>query len=198
MMRVALTGGIASGKSTVAALFAALGVPVIDMDELAREVVAPDSALLQQVIERFGPAVRNSNGSLNRTVLRELVFRDALARGDLEAMLHPAILARAAQLSDERGGPYQIIVVPLLAESGAARQYDRVLLVDCDETLQRSRLAQRDGSSAVQVDAALAAQASRSARQTLADDVIVNDGDPAALQPKVRELHRQYLQRAAA
>ena len=198
MMRVALTGGIASGKSTVAALFAALGVPVIDMDELAREVVAPDSALLQQVIERFGPAVRNNAGSLNRAALRELVFRDALARGDLEAMLHPAILARAAQLSDERGGPYQIIVVPLLAESGAARQYDRVLLVDCDETLQRSRLAQRDGSSAVQVDAALAAQASRSARQTLADDVIVNDGDPAALQPKVRELHRQYLQRAAA
>ena len=197
-MRVALTGGIASGKSTVAALFAALGVPIIDMDELAREVVAPGSALLQQVIARFGPSVRNGDGSLNRAALRDLVFRDALARGELEAMLHPAILARAAQLSSGLGGPYQIIVVPLLVESGAARQYDRVLLVDCDETLQRSRLAQRDGSSAAQVEAALAAQASRAARQSLADDVIVNDGEPSALEPKVRELHRQYLQRATA
>jgi dephospho-CoA kinase len=198
MMRVALTGGIASGKSTVAALFAAQGVPIIDMDELAREVVAPGSALLVQVIGRFGPSVRNPDGSLNRAALRELVFRDAPARNDLEAMLHPAILARAAQLSAERGGPYQIIVVPLLAESGAARQYDRVLLVDCDEALQRSRLARRDGSNAAQVDAALAAQASRAVRQALADDVIVNDGEARALEPKVRELHRQYLQRAAS
>ncbi|MGH8254348.1 MAG: dephospho-CoA kinase [Steroidobacteraceae bacterium] len=196
-MRVALTGGIASGKSTVAALFAAMGVPVIDMDELAREVVAPGSALLQQVIARFGPSVRNGDGSLNRVALRELVFRDAAARGELEAMLHPAILARAAQLSAERGGPYQVIVVPLLAESRAARQYDRVLLVDCDESLQRSRLARRDGSNAAQVDAALAAQASRAVRQALADDVIVNEGSASALEPKVRELHRQYLQRAA-
>ncbi len=197
-MRVALTGGIASGKSTVAALFAGLGVPVIDMDELAREVVAPGSALLAQVMARFGPAVRKRDGSLDRAALRELVFRDAPARRELEALLHPAILARAAQLAAESAGPYQIIVVPLLAESGAARQYDRVLLVDCDETLQRARLAQRDGSSAALVDAALAAQASRAQRLALADDVILNDGEPAALGPKVRELHRQYLQQAAA
>jgi dephospho-CoA kinase len=197
-MRVALTGGIASGKSTVAALFAALSVPVIDMDELAREVVAPGSALLAQVIARFGPAVCNRDGSLNRPALRGLVFRDAQARGELEALLHPAILARAAQLSAEAAGPYQIVVVPLLAESGAAPQYDRVLLVDCDEVLQRARLAQRDGSSPELVDAALAAQASRAQRLALADDVIRNDGEPAALGPKVRELHRQYLQQAAA
>ncbi len=197
-MRVALTGGIASGKSTVAALFAALGVPVIDMDELAREVVAPGSALLAQVIARFGAGVRRSDGSLNRPALRELVFHDAQARRELEAMLHPAILARAAQLSAEAAGPYQLIVVPLLAESGAARQYDRVLLVDCDESLQRARLAQRDGSSAALIDAALAAQASRAERLALADDVIRNDGFPAALAPKVRELHRQYLQQATA
>jgi len=198
MMRVALTGGIASGKSTVAAMFAAQGVPIIDMDVLAREVVAPGSALLAQVFERFGPSVRNPDGSLNRAALRELVFRDAGARADLESMLHPAILARAAQRSAELGGPYQIIVVPLLAESGAARAYDRVLLVDCDETLQRSRLAQRDGSNAAQVEAALAAQASRAARRALADDVITNDGDAAALEPKVRELHRRYLEQAAS
>jgi dephospho-CoA kinase len=198
MMRVALTGGIASGKSTVAALFAALGVPIIDMDELAREVVAPGSELLEQVFERFGPSVRSPDGSLDRAALRELIFRDANARTGLEAMLHPAILARAAQRSAELGGPYQIVVVPLLAESGAARAYDRVLLVDCDESLQRTRLAQRDGSNAAQVDAALAAQASRAARQALADDVILNDGEAGALEPKVRELHRQYLKRAAS
>ena len=196
-MRVALTGGIASGKSTVAALFADLSVPVIDLDELAREVVAPGSALLAQVIARFGAAVRNRDGSLNRRALRELVFRDASARRDLEALLHPAILARATQLSAEAIGPYHIIVVPLLAESGAARQYDRVLLVDCDESQQRARLAQRDSSAAELVDAALASQATRAARLALADDVIENDGSLAELGPKVRELHRQYLQQAA-
>lgn len=198
MMRVALTGGIASGKSTVAALFAALEVPIIDMDELAREVVAPGSALLGQVLARFGPSVRNADGSLDRAALRDVVFRDAAARAELEAMLHPAILARAAQLSAQLGGPYQIVVVPLLAESDAASQYDRVLLVECDESSQRKRLAQRDGSSAAQIDAALAAQASRAARRGVADDVIVNDGEASGLEPKVRELHRQYLQRAAA
>ena len=197
-MRVALTGGIASGKSTVAALFAALGVPVIDMDALAREVVAPGSALLAQVIARFGPGVRSRDGSLDRRALREIVFHDARARHDLEALLHPAIVARAAQLSAAAKGPYQIIVVPLLAETGAAPQYDRVLLVDCDEAQQRARLAQRDGSRPDLVDAALAAQATRAARLALANEVIRNDGEPAALEPKVRELHRQYLELAAA
>ncbi|MBS0387011.1 MAG: dephospho-CoA kinase [Proteobacteria bacterium] len=196
-MRVALTGGIASGKSTVARLFAALGVPVIDMDELAREVVAPGSALLAQVYARFGAGVRSADGSLDRRALRELVFRDARARHDLEALLHPAIVARAAQLSAAAGGPYQIIVVPLLAESGAAGQYDRVLVVDCDEALQRARLAQRDGASAASVEAALSAQATRATRLALADEVIRNEGSPAELGPKVRELHRQYLELAA-
>jgi len=197
-MRVALTGGIASGKSTVAALFAALGVPVIDMDALAREVVAPGSALLAQVIARFGPGVRSADGSLDRRALREIVFHDARARQELENMLHPAIVARAAQLSAAAKGPYQIIVVPLLAETGAASQYDRVLLIDCDEAQQRARLAQRDGGTIELVEAALAAQASRATRLALADEVIRNDGEPAALEPKVRELHRQYLELAAA
>ena len=196
-MRVALTGGIASGKSTVARQFAALGVPVIDMDELAREVVAPGSALLEQVVARFGAGVRRSDGSLDRRALRQIVFHDARARHDLEALLHPAILARAAQLSAAAGGPYQVIVVPLLAETGTARQYDRVLLVDCEESLQRARLAQRDGSTPELIAAALAAQATRAQRRAVADDVILNDGEPSALEPAVRELHRRYLQLAA-
>lgn len=196
-LRIALTGGIASGKSTVAALFAKLGVPVIDLDEIAREVVAPGSALLAQVLARFGPAVRSGDGSLNRRALRDIAFGDAAARRELEALLHPAIRERTAERLSAAGGAYQIIVIPLLAESGTARDYDRVLVVDCDAVLQRMRLALRDGASAAQVEAALAAQASRAGRLALADEVIRNDGAAAALAPQVLELHRHYLRLAA-
>ena len=196
-LRIALTGGIASGKSTVAALFAQQGVPIIDLDELAREVVAPGTTLLAQVIERFGPGVRNPDGSLDRRALRELIFRDVAARRELEALLHPAIRELCAERSAAAGGAYQIIVIPLLAESGTARLYDRVLVVDCDAALQRARLARRDGGSAGLADATLAAQATRAERLSLADEVIHNDGEPAALEPQVLELHRLYLQRAA-
>lgn len=196
-LRVALTGGIASGKSTVAALFARQGVPVIDLDEIAREVVAPGSALLTQVIDRFGPGVRRRDGSLDRRALREIIFKDSGARRELEALLHPVIRARAAERSATAGGAYQIIIIPLLAESGAASQYDRVLIVDCDAALQRARLKQRDGASSELAAAALAAQASRAERLSLADDVINNDGETAALEPQVLELHQQYLRWAA-
>jgi dephospho-CoA kinase len=195
-MRVALTGGIASGKSTVAALFAALGVPIIDTDEIAREVIAPGSALLAQVLERFGPAVRAADGTLDRRALRELVFRDAQARAALESLLHPAIRARAAELEAAARAPYTITVIPLLAETGRAGDYNRVLLVDSEERAQRERLAQRDGGSTASIDAALGAQASRAARRALAHDVIVNDGELATLQPRVQALHAQYLQLA--
>jgi dephospho-CoA kinase len=191
--RVGLTGGIASGKSTVAARFAALGVPVIDLDQVAREVVQPGMPLLARVLERFGAGVRNSNGGLDRRALRERVFADAGARRDLEALLHPAIRARAAQLSAAAGGPYQIIVEPLITESGSRGSYDRVLLVDCDEALQRTRLMARDGATAQQADAALAAQATRAARRALADDVLENSSNPATLDSQVRALHARYL-----
>ena len=196
-LRIALSGGIASGKSTVAALFAQLGVPIIDMDELAREVVAPGSALLAQVLERFGPGVRNPGGSLDRRALREIIFRDVAARRELEALLHPAIRDLCTERSAAAGGPYQIIVIPLLTESGAASQYDRVLVVDCDAAVQRARLAARDGAATGLANAALAAQATRAERLRLADEVIHNDGEAAALGPRVLELHRQYLRRAA-
>jgi dephospho-CoA kinase len=195
-MSVALTGGIASGKSTVAALFAERGVPLIDLDEIAREVVSPGSALLAQVIERFGSAVRAADGGLDRRALRAIVFRDAHERAALEALLHPAIRARAAQLAAGIKAPYMITVIPLLAESEGARTFDRVLLIDCEERLQRERLGRRDGSSAELIDAALSAQATRAARRALADDVIVNDGEPAALVPQVERLHARYLQLA--
>jgi len=196
-MIVALTGGIASGKSTVARLFAARGVPVIDLDQVARDVVAPGSALLRQVLERFGPGIALPDGSLDRRALRQRVFADPAGRHALEALLHPAIRARTEQLLAAAGGPYQVVVIPLLAETGERARYDRVLVVDCPEALQRQRLAQRDGSSPQEIDAILAAQATRARRLALADDVIDNVADPAALEPRVEALHRRYLALAA-
>ena len=195
-MRVALTGGIASGKSTVASLFGQQGVPVIDLDEIAREVVTPGGPLLEKVFERFGQTMRAPDGSLDRRALRERVFPDAAARAELEALLHPAIHARAAERMSEINAPYLLVVIPLLAESGSARVYDRVLLVDCDERVQRERLARRDGGSEALIEAALAAQATRAARRALADDVILNESTPAALVPQVQQLHARYLELA--
>jgi len=195
--RVVLTGGIASGKSTVAALFAELGVPVIDVDDVAREVVEPGTPLLGRVLARFGPGVRAADGSLDRRALRKVVFHDAAARRELEAMLHPAIQARTEQHLAGAGGAYQLVVVPLLAETGGASRYDRVLVVDCDEALQRARLAQRDGSNPALIEAVLAAQASRAARLRIATDVIHNDGSAEAMRPQVRQLHAQYLHLAS-
>lgn len=196
--RVGLTGGIASGKSTVAALFAALGVPVIDLDAVAREVVAPGTALLEAVLARFGAGLRMTEGSLDRRALRAIVFADPEARAELEALLHPAIRARAEQLLQAAGGPYQVVVEPLLAERQRQGHYQRVLLVDCDEALQRERLARRDGASRELADALLAAQASRAQRRAIAHDVLENTGPEAQLAPAVRALHARYLQLAAA
>jgi len=181
----------------VARLFAARGVPVIDLDQVARAVVAPGTPLLARIVERFGPAIRQTDGSLDRRALRQRIFAHPEERRALEALLHPAILERAAELVAAAGGPYQIIVNPLLAERGVADRYDRVLVVDCDEALQRTRLAGRDGSPPQEIDAMLAAQATRAHRLTLADDVIVNEGDLDTLEVSVAALHERYLALAA-
>jgi len=191
--RVGLTGGIASGKSTVSDLFAAMGVAVLDMDVIAREVVAPGTALLAQLFDRFGPRVRRPDGDLDRSALRRLVFEDISLRRELEAMLHPAIAARTELLAAQASGPYQVHVVPLLVETHAAGRYDRVLVVDCPESLQWARLRARDGLTEAEARAMIEAQASRAARLAAADDLIVNDREPAALGPQVAALHRQYV-----
>jgi dephospho-CoA kinase len=196
-LRVGLTGGIASGKSTVARLFAALGVPIIDADELAREVVAPGTPLLARVVERFGPRIVAADGTLDRRALRDLVFSDTAARADLESLLHPAIRAAMEERSARAGGTYQLLVIPLLIEQGRTDFVDRVLVVDCDEALQIRRLQARDGSTLEQARAILGAQASRAARLAGADDVIRNDGDLQALRVQVEHLHRGYQERAA-
>lgn len=198
MLRVGLTGGIASGKSAAAAVFAALGVPVLDSDLIAREVVAPGSPGWAAIRERFGETVLQADGQLDRRALRALVFADAAARRDLEAITHPRIRQRMAELSATAGGPYQIHAIPLLVEGGARRAgLDRVLVIDCPEEVQVARVMARDRVDEAGARAVLAAQASRAQRLAAADDVIVNDGGLEALRDAVTALHRRYLALAA-
>jgi dephospho-CoA kinase len=191
-LRVGLTGGIASGKTTVSRLFARLGVAIIDTDVIARDVVAPGTPLLQRVDQELGPGLIGADGALQRRQLRERVFSDPDARRRLEALLHPAIRAEVARQSAAATGPYHILVIPLLVEGQGRIPVDRVLVVDCPEDLQIQRLQARDGSSAGQARAMLAAQASRAARLAAADDVIMNDGDPDRLEAAVAALHHKY------
>ena len=191
-LRVALTGGIASGKSTVAALFAALGVPVIDTDVIARDVVAAGTPLLAKVVERFGPGILQTSGELDRAALRKLVFADTQARRDLEALLHPAILREVERLSASAGGPYQMLVVPLWVEGGGRIKADRVVVVDCDPAQQLRRVMARDGGSEATARAILAVQAARDVRLKAATHVIHNDADIARLRDQVSQLHNEF------
>jgi dephospho-CoA kinase len=198
MFRVGLTGGIASGKSTVTKLFKALGVPIIDSDELARDVVEPGQPPLERLVERFGPTILTPDGRLDRPALRTIVFSDPKARADLEALTHPAIGAALERQSAASGGPYQILVIPLLVEKNLGPQLGRVLVIDCDPDLQIRRLQARDGSTVEEAQAILNAQASRAARLNAAHDVITNDREAGALRDQVSALHARYLQYASA
>jgi len=197
-LRIGLTGGIASGKSTVASLFAALGVPIIDTDLLSREVVAPGSALLRQITDHFSMQVQSSDGTLNRQELRKRIFEDPEQRKWLEALLHPAIRELTDARSEAATGPYVIVAIPLLVETDGAARFDRVLVVDCDPDLQLARLMARDGARREDAVRMLAAQAPRAARLAVADDVIHNDGDLASLRDQVAKLHAEYVAAAKA
>ena len=196
VFRVGLTGGIASGKSTAAGFFGALGVPILDSDQIARDVVEPGQPPLERLIERFGRSILTPDGHLNRPALRDIVFSDPRARADLEALTHPAIGAAMEARSASAGGPYQILLIPLLVEKNLGSHVDRVLVVDCDEALQVRRLHQRDGSTPAQAQAILNAQAPRAARLEAADDVIHNDADIRAVRDQVAALHARYLELA--
>jgi dephospho-CoA kinase len=189
---IALTGGIASGKSAVAEEFAKLGVPVLDTDQIARDVVAPGTPVLGQLVAEFGAEVLDANGQLNRAHVRERVFSDPAQRRKLEAITHPAIRAELARRSVAAGGAYQVHVIPLLVETGRADAYDRVLVVDCPEEAQIERLLSRDRGSREQAEEILAAQASREERLNAAHDVIENTGTLPDLQRFVQTLHRNY------
>jgi len=195
---IGLTGGIASGKSTVAQRFMDLGVPVIDADAAAREVVAPGKPGLQQVIDRFGSRVVAENGELDRRALREIVFSDPDARRDLEAILHPLIRTDMDRNAAAAVGPYIVMAIPLLIEGGSRDRVDRILVVDVDEAVQLQRVMARDHCSAEQAQAILASQAPRTARLAAADDVLPNGGTVTELRQAVDALHQQYLRLAAA
>jgi len=193
MLTVGLTGGIASGKSIAASAFSALGVPVLNADLVAREVVAPGSPALQQIRERFGAAFITPAGELDRRRMREHVFASTEARRALEAITHPAIRARLVQWRDAQRAPYCVLDVPILVESGMDALVDRILVIDAPRELQVQRLMARDGVGQALAEQMLAAQASREERLARADDVIANAGPPGAVRAAVERLHASYL-----
>ncbi len=201
MLIIGLTGGIGSGKSTVSQYFAELGVPVIDADQLTRQLVEPGQPALQEIFEQLGHELLTVEGELDRSQLRRRIFAHPEQRQTLEAILHPrAREAAEQQLSVLRASSpppdYVILSVPLLIESGWSDLVDRVLVVDTPPELQRQRASQRDGLDAEQIDAVMQTQVDRDTRLAAADDVIHNDSDLATLRKQVEALHRQYLQLA--
>ena len=199
MFTVGLTGGVGSGKSTVAALFAELGVPVIDTDVIARQLTAPGGPALPAIREAFGASVMQADGSLDRAALRRRVFADAATRRQLEAILHPRIRQEVGRALADLHASYALVVIPLLVETGAYGDVlNRVLVVDCPESLQIERVMTRSGLAREEAEAILAAQAGRQARLANADDVIDNATSMAGLQAAVASLHARYQALAVA
>ena len=194
---VGLTGGVASGKSLVGSMFAKLGAALVDTDVIAREVVADGEPGLEAVVAKFGVAVLLPSGELNRPVLRSLVFADEGKRRTLEAILHPLIRERTRTKLAAIEAPYALVAVPLLVETSFGEIVDRILVVDCPESMQLERLTRRDAIPKEEALAMLRAQTDRATRLKAAHDVIDNSGTPDATRRQVEVLHRRYLDLAA-
>lgn len=198
---VAVTGGVAAGKSAVCTLFESRGIAIADADIAAREIVAPGEAAWDEIRVRFGDGILLADGQLDRSRLREIIFSDATAKRALEAITHPRIRERLLARCREAEGPYAIAAIPLLAEAGGRVPYawlQRILLVDVPSAVQLRRLVERDGIDADLAGRMISAQASREQRLMIADDVIVNDGDRHDLETIVERLHVLYRRLAAA
>ncbi|HVC38254.1 MAG TPA: dephospho-CoA kinase [Gammaproteobacteria bacterium] len=194
MLKVGLTGGIASGKSTVAAEFAILGVPIVDADVLARELTSQGNPGLTQLVAELGEQILDSQGRLDRTRLRRRLFADAALRARVEAILHPLVVRRLKDSLAAFKAPYAVAVIPLLVENPQARALvDRVLVLDCPVSSQLARLMSRDGESAESAQAMLSAQADRQRRLAAGDDILTNNGGAAELSDCVHKLHGLYL-----
>lgn len=195
---VGLTGGIGSGKSTVADLFVARGAALVDTDAIAHELTAPGGAAMATLSAAFGPDIVNTAGGLDRAAMRERVFADPAARQKLEAILHPVIRQISTERCAAAVAPYVILAVPLLVESGTYRERcQRIVVVDCPESRQIERVMSRNRMTADEVKAIMASQASRGERLAVADDVIVNDAGVDTLLPQVDALHAKYLKLSA-
>ncbi len=195
---VGLTGGIGSGKSTVARAFEARGIAVIDADALAHGLTAPGGAAIPAIRAAFGDALIDASGALDRAAMRQRVFADPGARRRLEAILHPLIRAETDRLARSAHSAYVILMIPLLVESGDPHaRCDRVLVVDCPQEEQIRRVMARSGLPKADVEAIMATQVSRASRLAAADDVVDNSGEPARLDSQVENLHRSYLDLAS-
>ena len=192
-MIVALTGGLASGKSTVARRFEALGVPVIDADVVTRRLVEPGAPALAEIVEAFGADVLDERGRLDRARMRQRIFRHDGDRKKLESILHPKVRDAMQAFAASADAPYVLFVIPLLVETNRAREMDRVIVVDAPRALQAARAEARDGSPPETIAAILDRQATRADRLAVADTVIENTGDTATLCKRVDAVHRTYL-----
>lgn len=198
MFVVGLTGGIGSGKSSVAALFAERGITVVDADAISHQLTAPGGGAIDAIRAEFGDSMIAADGALDRARMRELVFQDPGAKRRLERILHPLIREEATRQITEARSPYVIHMIPLLVEGGNARErFDRVLVVDCPEETQIARVAARNAMPRAQIEAIMATQATRQQRLAEAHDIVDNTGTPDELVPQVERLHRLYLQLAA-
>ncbi|MFA6178160.1 MAG: dephospho-CoA kinase [Candidatus Methylopumilus sp.] len=196
MYVVALTGGIGAGKSEVSRIFASLGVPIVDVDVISRQLTSAGQPIVQQIAETFGKEFLTEDGALNRAVMRERIFSVDADRKKLEAILHPVIHATAMrELFKNSDAPYQVLAIPLFFETNRySGMVKNTLLVDCEESQQISRTMQRNGMSEADVRAIIAAQASRSFRRALANDIIDNNSSLEDLAEKVKEKHEKYMQ----
>lgn len=196
-LRLGLTGGIGSGKSAAADCFAALGVPLVDADVVARDVVAPGEPALARIVEHFGPDVLTAEGTLNRAALRQIIFTAAAEKQWLESLLHPLIrerIQRQLARAQDAGPPYVLLVSPLLFETGQDQLVDAVIVVDVDEALQLERASRRDHADRAQIRRIIDSQMARDERVARADYRLDNSGDLAALKAQVNKLHRQLLE----
>lgn len=197
MLKIGLTGGIASGKSTVCQLFGQHNIPIIDADIIARQLVEPEQQAYNEIIDTFGDISRLATGELDRQYLRKLIFSDSTAKQQLESILHPRIRLQLLQQSNALTTPYCILAIPLLIEAKMTKLVDRVLLIDIDLPLQLARLCKRDNMPACDAQLIIDSQADRQQRLACADDVITNNNDVENLKKQVDILHKKYLYRAS-
>lgn len=191
-LQIGLTGGIGSGKTTACRLFSGMGVPVIDADRIARDLTSPGKPALDLIAGNFGRELIKEDGGLDRERMRKIIFNDADARRKLESILHPLVYAEIERLIGKVDTDYCIVSIPLLLETGNAEQFDRVLVIDVAENIQRERAAMRDNSDPMAIQSIIDSQISRKERLKMADDVIRNNGDLDSLESQIRQIHEKY------